>query len=204
MTSSISGDLGAEGRLLEAVGRAAEAPLAPGQRLSGRVIEMLLTGDVLLELGQGQGRATVATGTPLQPGARVQVEVVIAGPAPEFRIVSVSDKTAVTPPPALPEPVGDAAPSLAALSPRDLPVILRALADMGASGIPIAQAAQAAQTFLRAAVAADLHPAVLEQIQRWLAPLDAALPAGELAPVLRAFLAQSGLFTENRLGAMLQ
>jgi Flagellar hook-length control protein FliK len=115
-----------------------------------------------------------------------------------------TDKTAVTPQAAIAQPqsprVAGAGPS-AALSPRDLPVIMRALAEMVPTGIPIAQAAQ---TFLRAAVAADLRPAIVEQIQRVLAPLDAALPPAELAPVLRAFLAQSGLFTENHLGAALQ
>jgi hypothetical protein len=197
MSSSISGDLAGESRLLlESMGRAAEAALGPGQRLSARVIEMLLTGDVLLELGQS--RATVPTSTPLQPGERVQLEVVTAGPTPEFRIVT--DKTAVTPQAAIEQPA-DAASPPAALSPSDLPVIMRALAEMVPTGVPIAQAGQ---TFLRAAVAADLHPAVVEQIQRLLAPLDAALPPVELATVLRAFLAQSGLFTENHLGAALQ
>ena len=198
MSNSISGDLAGESRLiLELLGRPAEAALVAGQRLPARVIEMLLTGDALLELGDS--RATVATSTPLQPGERVQVEVVTAGPAPEFRIVT--DKTAVTPQAALAQqPPGDAAPP-AALSPRDLPVIMRALAAMVPTGVPIAQAGQ---TFLRAAVAANLPPAVVEQIQRLLAPLQAALPPAELAPVLRAFLAQSGLFTENHLGAALQ
>jgi hypothetical protein len=196
MSSSISGDLAGESRLLlESMGRAAEAALGPGQRLPARVIEMLLTGDVLLEFGQS--RATVPTNTPLQPGERVQLEVVTAGPTPEFRIVS--DKTAATPQ-ALVQPPGVAGPP-AALSPSDLPVIMRALAEMVPAGVPIAQAGQ---TFLRAAVAADLRPAVVEQIQRLLAALDAARPPVELAPVLRAFLAQSGLFTENHLGAALQ
>ncbi len=95
---------------------------------------------------------------------------------------------------------GDAGP-WAALSPRDLPVIMRALAQMVPTDIAMAQAAQ---TFLRAAVAADLRPDVVEQIQRLLAPLDAALSPAELAPMLRAFLAQSGLFTENHLAAALQ
>ena len=61
------------------MGRVADGALRPGERLSARVIEMLLTGDVLLELGQS--RATVATSTPLQPGDRVRVEVVTADPA---------------------------------------------------------------------------------------------------------------------------
>jgi hypothetical protein len=196
-SSSISGDLAGGSRLLlESMGLAEEAALGPGQRFPARVIEMLLTGDVLLEFGQS--RATVPTSTPLQPGERVQLEVVTAGPTPEFRIVT--DKTAVTPQAAIEQPPGVAG-APAALSPRDLPVIMRALAQMVAAGVPIAQAGQ---TFLRAAVAADLPPAVVEQIQRLLAPLDAALPPVELAPVLRAFLAQSGLFTENHLGTALQ
>ncbi len=96
---------------------------------------------------------------------------------------------------------GNAGPWGSALSPRDLPVIMRALAAMLPTGIPIAQAAE---IFLRAAVAADLRPDVVEQIQRLFAPLDAALLPAELAPMLRAFLAQSGLFTENHLAAALQ
>jgi Flagellar hook-length control protein FliK len=267
MSSSISGDLAGEIRLLlESMGPAAEVALRPGQHLPARVIEMLLTGDALLELGQS--RVTVPTSTPLQPGDRVRLEVVTAGPTPEFRIVTdtpaaetasalvtgqriaarvlemlstgdvvldlgasravvrasgplqpgervvldvvsggakpelriATDKTAVTSQAATAQPPGVAGPP-AVLSPRDLPVIMRALAEMAPTGIPIAQAGQ---TFLRAAVAADLHPAVLEQIQRVLAPLQAALPPAELAPALRAFLAQSGLFTENHLGAALQ
>ncbi len=104
------------------------------------------------------------------------------------------------PAPEIAQPAGDAG-VWAALSPRDLPVILRALAEMVPIDIPIAQAAQ---TFLRAAVAAHLPPAIVEQIQRMLAPLDAAQSPAELAPMLRAFLAQSGLFTENHLAAALQ
>jgi hypothetical protein len=198
MSGSISGDLAGESRLLlESMGRPAETALCPGQRLSARVIEMLLTGDVLLDLGRS--RASVPTSTPLQPGDRVRLEVVTAGPTPEFRIVTdtperriATDKTA--------QPPGVAG-SPAALNARDLPVIMRALAEMGPDGIPMARAGQ---TFLRAAVAADLRPAVVEQIQRLLAPLHAALPPAELTPVLRAFLAQSGLFTENHLGAVLR
>ena len=124
--------------------------------------------------------------------------VVSGGAKPELRIAT--DKTAVTPQAATAQPPGVAGPP-AALNPRDLPAIMRALAEMVPAGIPIAQAGQ---TFLRAAVAADLRPAVVEQIQRLLAPLHAALPPAELAPALRAFLAQSGLFTENHLGAALQ
>jgi Flagellar hook-length control protein FliK len=119
-------------------------------------------------------------------------------PTPEIRIVG--DKTAGTTRAANAQPPGVAG-AQAALSPRDLPVIMRALAEMGPTGVAIAQAGQ---TFLQAAVAAGLPPAVVELIQRWLAPLDAALPSAELAQVLRAFLAQSGLFTENHLSAALQ
>ena len=80
MSSSISGDLAGEIRLL--LESETEAALRPGQRLPARVIEMLLTGDVLLELGQS--RATVPTSTPLQPGDRVRLEVVTAGPTPAW------------------------------------------------------------------------------------------------------------------------
>src|SRR5262249_36497277 len=116
MSSSISGDLAGDSRLsFESMGRAAEAvALVAGQRLPARVIEMLLTGDALLELGQG--RATVATSTPLQPGQRVQVEVVTTGPTPEFRIVTatVADKAVVTPQAAaIAQPSGDADPPAA-------------------------------------------------------------------------------------------
>jgi hypothetical protein len=146
MSSSISGDLAGESRLLiESIGRAAEG-----------------------------------------------------GAKPELRIAT--DTTAVTPQAAIAQLPGVAGLPVA-LNPRDLPAILQALAAMAPAGIPIAQAGQ---TFLRAAVAADLRPAVVEQIQRLLAPLHAALPPAELAPALRAFLAQSGLFTENHLGAALQ
>jgi hypothetical protein len=127
---------------------------------------------------------------------------------PEGRVAN--DKAAVMPQaqvalaaPALAPTAGVAGPlgPPVALSPRDLPVIMRALAEMVLTDIPIAQAAQ---TFLRAAVAANLPAALVEQIQRMLAPLVAGLPAGELALGLRGVLAQSGLFTEHQLGALLQ
>lgn len=199
MGSSISGDLAGESRIpLESMGRATEVALSPGQRFPARVIEMLLTGDVLLELGRS--RATVPTSTPLRPGELVRLEVVTAGPTPEFRIVTNSPAATTAPEP---EPeLQIASDKIAtALSPRDLPVIMRALAEMVPNGTPVAQAGQ---TFIRAAVAADLPAAVVEQIQHVLAPLHAALPPVEMAPVLRAFLAQSGLFTENHLGAALR
>lgn len=259
MSSSISGDLTGDSRiLLESMGRDMQAALSPGQRLPARVIEMLLTGDVLLELGRS--RVTVPTSTPLQPGDRVRVEVLAAGPTPEFRILSgganpqpatpqpanpqlanpqpgiAPGKAAVTPqagialppqatslPPAL-NPTGAPIPAATlnpqpavnppaaanqpaalnppvALTPRDLPVIMRALAEIAPAGIPVARAAE---TFLQTAAVADLRPAIVEQIQRALAPLHAALPAADLAPALRTFLAQSGLFTENQLGAVLR
>jgi Flagellar hook-length control protein FliK len=206
MSSSISGDL--VGRvLLESMGRAAEAALWPGQRVPARVIEMLLTGDVLLDLGAS--RVVLPANRPMQPGERIVLEVVTGGANPELRIAT--DKTpadskdaanakAAPPQTATAQPPGVASPS-AALNPRDLPVIMRALAEMPPDSVPIARAAQ---TFLQAAAAADLPAAVVEQIQRVLAPLHAALPAAELAPALRAFLAQSGLFTENQLAAALQ
>lgn len=247
MSGGISGDLAR--LLLESVTAelqgpaAAEAALRPGQRLAARVVEILATGDALLDLGAT--RAVVRANGPLQPGERVVLEVVQGGAQPELRIATdktgivtdktgiataktgigtdqtgiataktgiatdkigiVPDKTAVTPQaaPARQPGSGVAGPAAAVLTPRDLPVILRALAEMAPTsiGIPIARAGQ---TFLQAAVAADLHPPVVDQIQRVLAPLQAALPPAELAPVLRAFLAQSGLFTENHLGAVLQ
>jgi hypothetical protein len=78
---------------------------------------------------------------------------------------------------------------------------MQALAEMVLAEIPIAQAAQ---LFLRAATAANLPAALVEQIQRMLAPLDAGQPVAELASGLRALLVQSGLFTEHQIGAALQ
>jgi flagellar hook-length control protein FliK len=153
MSNSISGDLTGESRLLlESMGKA-EAALFVGQRLSARVIETLVTGDVLLELGHG--RVTVPTNMPLQSGDRVRLEVLTAGPTPEFRIVT--DKVAVPRQIATTkaEPPGVAGQP-AALSPRDLPVILRSLAQMVPAGMPIAQAGQ---IFLQAVAAVDLPPA---------------------------------------------
>jgi len=124
---------------------------------------------------------------------------------PEVRVAT--GKAAVTPQPQAqaqeaiaPATAGVAGPAVA-LGPRDLPVIMQALAQMVHTDIPIGQAAQ---TFLRAAVAANLPPAILEQIQRMLAPLDASLPVAEVASGLRAFLGQSGVFTEHQLAAALQ
>jgi hypothetical protein len=220
VSSSISGDLGGESRiLLESMGREIEAVLRPGQRLTARVIEMLLTGDVLLDLGAS--KAVVRANGPLQPGERVVLEVVSGGATPELRIATgKTPVTAVTPQTATAQPAtvqpatvqpataqgatvqpSGVAGSPAGLNPRDLPVIMQALAELPPAALPIAEAGH---TFVRAAVAAELRPAVVEQIQHLLAPLQAALPPAELAPVLRAFLAQSGLFTENHLSAVLR
>jgi hypothetical protein len=73
---------------------------------------------------------------------------------------------------------------------------MRALAEVLPAGVSMADAGQ---EFLRAATAANLRPVVVDQIQRLLAPLEAALPPAALAGLIRAFLAQSGLFTENHL-----
>ena len=54
------------------------------------------------------------------------------------------------------------------LSARDLPVIMRALAEMSCRRV--SRSPKPDRTFLRAAVAADLRPAVVDQIQRVLAP----------------------------------
>jgi hypothetical protein len=90
----------------------------------------------------------------------------------------------------------DAPGSTLPLSARDLPVIMRALAEILPAGVSIADAGQ---EFLRAATASELRSTVVDQIQRLLAPLDAALPPAALAGLIRTFLAQSGLFTENHL-----
>ena len=55
---------------------------AAGQRLMASVLEMLPSGDALLEFGQS--RAVVRTGTLLQPGDRVVLELVTGGPRPEY------------------------------------------------------------------------------------------------------------------------
>ena len=164
--------------------------------ISNRLFQVFHPLPITVAGGFADGMSSSISGD-LAGESRLLLEL-IAGAKPELRIAT--DKTAVTPQAATAQPPGVAGPP-AALSPRDLPVIMRALAEMVPTGIPIARAGQ---TFLRAAVAADLRPAVVEQIQRVLAPLHAALPPAELAPVLRAFLAQSGLFTENHLGAALQ
>jgi hypothetical protein len=163
-----------------------------GQRVAARVLEMLPNGDVLLELGQG--RAVVRTSNLLQPGDRVVLEVVTGGSKPELRMVT--DSTAASAPPSTAQPPGIDAQLTHPLSARDLPVIMRALSDVLPAGVPLAESGQ---EFLRAAAAADLRAVVVDQIRRLLAPLDAALPPAALAGMIRTFLAQSGLFTENHL-----
>jgi Flagellar hook-length control protein FliK len=171
---------------------------AAGQRLEARVLETLSNGDVRLSIGQD--RAVVSTSTPLQPGDRVAVEIVSIGVRPEYRIVT--DDTTAAPQPAAdqlrnsgvqstPDPPG----------PRDLPVIMQALAAVTPATVPVTDALQ---EFLRAAVVLELRPAVMEQIQQLAVPLDAALPPDALATMIRTFLAQSGLFTENHLRAALK
>ena len=73
----------------------ASPPAVVGQRLEGRVLEMLPSGDVLLQFGQS--RASVQTLNPLQPGERVVLEVIAGGPKPE---VGSSRITAAGPTPA--------------------------------------------------------------------------------------------------------
>jgi hypothetical protein len=174
---------------------AAAGPQAAAQQVAARVVETLPDGDVLVELGQS--RTLVPTSQPLQPGDRVVLEVVVGGATPEFRVAA--DETTGNPQAvAAPTPdIIDTDGRAATLSARDLPVILRALADVLPSGVSIADAGQ---EFLHAATASGLHPAVTAQIQRLLAPLEASLPPAALAVMIRTFIAQSGLFTENQLG----
>jgi flagellar hook-length control protein FliK len=169
-----------------------------GQQLEARVLEARPNGDVLLLIGQD--RAVLSTSTPLQQGDRVAVEVVTVGVRPEYRIVTDSPTAAQQPSAEqlpnsgsqrVPDPPG----------PRDLPVIMRALADVTPGTVAVADALQ---EFLRAAPVLEVRPAVMEQIQRLAVPLDAALQPDALAVMIRTFLAQSGLFTENRLHAALK
>jgi hypothetical protein len=172
--------------------------MAAGQRVAARVLEMLPSGDVLVELGQS--RAVVRTSSQLQPGERVVLEVVTGGPKPELRMVS--DGAGSQPARPVDGGNGTAAPpsrvdgSTPPLSARDLPVIMRALGDLRPPGASIADSGQ---EFLRAATTSDLRAVVVDQIQRLLAPLEASLPPAALAGMIRTFLAQSGLFTENHL-----
>jgi hypothetical protein len=153
-----------------------------------------MTNSISGDLG---GQIRIATDTPLaETDAKPEVRV-----AADKAAMTPQVQVALAPPTGVAGTPGPAAGPAVALSPQDLPLIMRTLAEMVLTDIPIAQAAQ---TFLRAAVAANLPPAVVEQIQRMFAPLDAGLPAAELAAGLRASLAQSGLFTEHQLGAMLQ
>ena len=165
---------------------------AAGPRVAARVLEMLPNGDVLLELGQS--RAVVHTSNPLQPGDRVVLELVIGGAKPELRVVT--DNTAASAPSTAQPPSIGPERQAPPLSARDLPVIMRALSDFLPAGVPLAESGQ---EFLRAAAADDLRSVVVDQIRRLLAPLDAALPPAALAGMIRTFLAQSGLFTENHL-----
>jgi hypothetical protein len=180
---------------------------AAGQRFEARVLEILPSGEAVVEFGQSH--ATVRTTTPLQPGERVVLEVVTGGVKPEIRIVP--DAPAAAPQPGArpgPEP---------SLSAHDLPVILRAMTQALAGGVPTANAggvplanpggvplANAGQEFLSAATASALRPAVIAQIERLLAPLEAGAPPAVLAGTIRTFLAQSGLFTENQLDSALK
>jgi Flagellar hook-length control protein FliK len=173
-------------------------PPAVGQQLEARVLEARPNGDVLLLIGQD--RAVLSTSSPLQQGDRVAVEVVTVGVQPEYRIVTDS-------PTAAPQPSAEQLPNSGFQrvpdppGPRDLPVIMRALADVTPGTVAVADALQ---VFLRAAPALEMRPAVMEQIQRLAVPLDAALQPDALAVMIRTFLAQSGLFTENRLHASLK
>jgi hypothetical protein len=168
--------------------------------MAARVLEILPNGDVLLELGQS--RAVVRTSNLLQPGDRVVLEVVTGGPKPEFRIVT---DTTTSPQPARPADGGNAAAprsevdprgSTLPLSARDLPVLMRALGDVHPTAVSIADSGE---NFLRAAGRSDMRSVVVDQIQHLLAPLESALPPAALAGLIRTFLAQSGLFTENHL-----
>jgi hypothetical protein len=173
-------------------------PPAVGQRLEARVLEARPNGDVLLLIGQD--RAVLSASSPLQPGDRVAVEVVTVGVQPKYRIVTDSPTAAQQPSAEqLPDSGVQRAPDPP--GPRDLPVIMRALADVMPGTVALADALQ---EFLRAAPALEARPAVMEQIQRLALPLDAALQPDELAVMIRTFLAQSGLFTENRLHAALK
>jgi hypothetical protein len=140
--------------------------------------------------------SAVAVPTPTTAPTPTPIAVPAATPVP------IPTPAVVSPPAALPVPsLPIGTPGLPApLSARDLPIILQALANAPTTDVPIAEAGEA---FLRAAAVADLRPAVIEQIQRLLAPIEAALPLPVLAATIRTFLAQSGLFTENHLAEAL-
>ena len=140
------------------------------------------------------------TGHALLPVDRTEFAVAAGAPTPVL-LESPDDAVASPRRPggALLDTVDDPRP--APLGARDLPVILRALANAAPSAVPIADAGQ---EFLRGASAAGLRHAVTEQVQRQLAPLDAAMPPAVLAVMIRTFLAQSGLFTENHIRGALK
>ena len=171
---------------------AAAWPPAAALPVAARALEILPTDAAASELDLGP--AAVPTSNPLQPGVGVGVDVVMRTAEP--RLPVVTDDTAASQPAEEPPPSLDPQRAAVHLGVRDLEVIIRALADASPSGIPIAQAGE---EFLRAALGIALPPAVSEQIQRLYAPLDAARPTEELAAMIRTFIAQSGLFTENHL-----
>ena len=172
--------------------------MAAGQRVAARVLEMLPSGDVLLELGQN--RAVVRTTNLLQPGERVVLEVVTVGPKPEFRMVLESTASFQ---PARPVDGGHATAaqpsrldgSTAPLTARDLPVIMRALGDIRPIGVSVADSGQEFPCRHRLRAARGRRRS--DSASRWRRSRPRA-PAA-LAGMIRTFLAQSGLFTENHL-----
>jgi hypothetical protein len=206
MLEVVAGGVKPELRILPGSTGAPQPPVAAhavGQRVEARVLEMLPDGEVALVFGQS--RTVVPTSTPLEPGDHVVLEVVAAavtgGVDGKFRIVT-DEEPAVQPQPGTPQRDDTGkAQGLPPLSARDLPVLLGALAHAAPAAVP---KAVVLQEFLRAAPVLPGHPAIMNQIQRLLAPLDAALPPEALAVNIRSFLEQSGLFTENHLRGALK
>ena len=197
MSSGIGGDMAVPAGIHLASGSvsaATDGELRIGQRVLARVLELLSSDDILFEFGLN--RTVVHTSRSMQQGDRVLLEVVAGGVEPKFRLVA--DMTGERRQPTAVAIDRQGLPP--ALSARDLPVILRALADTWPTVVTLAGAGQ---EFL-STLPSDLGPDVVAQIQRLLAPLDAGLPPAALAAMIRTFFAQSGLFTENQLRGALE
>ena len=142
--------------------------LVAGQRLNGRVVQLLVGNAALLAFGDR--RLVAETRVPLSPGQLISVEVMKGGPAIELRLEpSVLPST----------PAGDHAYALAALltalsrprteAPVDLGAFLRALAQMPSAdgrGQPHPLATALAQA-LRPLFPSEGRDAVEAALRRW-------------------------------------
>ncbi len=158
--------------------------LAPGDRLTGRVLRLESDGRILIDLGGH--RALAQTGIAVKPGQLLPLQVVATGPPMHLRLDS--------------EAVGKPGQSLSGPETLELfsPAERRRLIELiGRLTEPAAGIRAAAST-----LAADVRQA-LSAVRAHLIPLIPSLPGEQVAAQLRHFTEEGGILFERRMADLL-